>query len=144
MSMRLNVPCDLPDGMYPSMPSSPVNPSRSSRQTLDDKFERFHKRNPHIFDQIVSLARQRIARGRLRLSMKLLFEILRETDDVVTGERPYKLSNSFTSFYARLMPPDVSALLDMRTPRRRTQTLGSSGEPLMDGTARWSMNTLFE
>lgn len=71
-----------------------------SKPSIDERFARFAEENPEILEQLVSLALSAQSRGYKRYSIKGLWEVLRYRADPVTAER-YKLSNDFTSRYAR-------------------------------------------
>jgi len=73
--------------------------------TVQERFEEFHAANPHVAQCLATLARRMIAKGRDRIGMKMLFEVLRweyylHTDD---PNSDYKLNNTMTSRYARLL-----------------------------------------
>ncbi len=71
--------------------------------TIDERFADFHRRNPHVYRNLVRLALDDAARGRRR-GVAALFEILRyayESTDRDPAE--YKLNNDFASRYARLI-----------------------------------------
>ena len=72
--------------------------------TLEQRFAAFHEANPHVYRRLRDLAVAAARRGR-RMGIKALFEVLRwqyamQTDD---PSSEYKLNNSYTSFYARLL-----------------------------------------
>lgn len=143
MSQSTDVSYNVTDGLYPSVPFSPINPSKSPCLTLDDQFEEFHKNNPDVFSHLVGLARWQLSIGRKHISMKYLFEVMRY-NSFLEG-KAFKATNSFTAFYARLMPPDVAGMFNLRTPRRRTQVVGRSSLP-MGEIQNWESHrpTLFD
>ena len=82
--------------------------------TIRAKFEEFHDRNPHVYEALVSLAYQAKSRGRDRIGIKQLFEVLRwdymlrtEADD------GFKLNNNYAPHYARLIMDEEPALKDI-------------------------------
>jgi hypothetical protein len=82
--------------------------------TIQDQFEEFHRTNPWVFDALVRLARDLRSRGRKRIGMKMLFEVLRweylmKTDDPSSD---FKLNNNYHSRYARLIANTVPDLVD--------------------------------
>ena len=87
--------------------------------SLEDRFRLFHAANPHVYTALVTLTRRLVERGRTRVGMKMLFEVLRyeyamTTDDPTSD---YKLNNSYTSRYARLImdtEPDLAGVYDTR------------------------------
>ena len=72
-------------------------------KSISARFQRFHRENPSVYARLVELAWEGIGRGHQRLGMKQLFEVLRWSRDVDTNGEPYKLCNSYTSRYARLI-----------------------------------------
>lgn len=71
---------------------------------LDARFDTFHADNPQVADQLETLAAQWLAVHE-RVGMKMLWEVLRWQTGLAssTGVKPYRLNNSFTSRYARLL-----------------------------------------
>ena len=124
--------------------SSPVNPSKSPRLTISEKFQSFHERNPHILELIIEAARRRKDAGMSYISMKGIFEELRIAWNAQTNERPYKLSNSYTAEYARLLPSDLAPLFVLRSLRRQTQVVGRSQEPLTDAQSPYPVYVVDE
>lgn len=86
------------------------------------RFESFHELNPHVYDAIVVLARHKMQMGYARVSMRGLFELMRETRSFQThGGDPYKLNNSYTPFYSRLLDeqaPELGALFERRDAKK--------------------------
>ena len=88
--------------------------------SIAERFERFDAANPHVYRALVRLARQLVERGHKRLGIKMLFEVLRwrsmlQTTD--TDRRGFKLSNDFTSHYARQImdrEPDLDGVFATR------------------------------
>lgn len=62
---------------------------------LKGNFERFHKRNPHIYNLVVRTA-QLLKMDDHHYGIKAIMENLR-------GLQDFKFSNNYTSFYARLI-----------------------------------------
>jgi hypothetical protein len=91
-----------------------------AKKSITDRFWAFHESNPRTYEHIVRLARQAKARSK-RVGMKAIWERLRwwaafETD----GEEPFKLNNSFTAHYARLVmaqEPDLEGVFETREQR---------------------------
>lgn len=98
-----------------------ISASAVREMTPREKFDWFHKHNPHVYRALVDLARQRKNRGRKHWSMKAAFEVLRDLDSFQTDPRSetskYKLNNIFTAFYARLImqnEPDLAGFFSTR------------------------------
>lgn len=68
---------------------------------LRQKWERFHSENPHVMDAIHRVADEQRQAGYRRISMNRIFEILRADPRFFTDDKPWKLNNTYRSFYAR-------------------------------------------
>ena len=87
------------------------------KPTLDERWADFHAANPHVFNELLKLARARRDRGETRIGVKALWEELRSWLQV-TGGDTYKLNNDYTSLYARaLIDADTSLapLIEIRS-----------------------------
>lgn len=80
-----------------------VHPDTEPEATLEDKFLAFHRSNPHVLVALETLARQYLAAGRKRISIAMLYEVLRFTAGLRTTGDEYALDNNHRAFYARLM-----------------------------------------
>jgi len=92
-----------------SKPAAAPIPERH-RPTLDERFERFMRDNPHVLPLIVSMARKRKAAGLNRWRIRAAIEILRDTqrlagEDTVPGVGTVRIDNA----YARLIVQRVMA-----------------------------------
>ena len=83
-------------------------------------FEEFHLTNPHIYDELVDMAREAKARQYGKLGIRMFWEVLRWNQLIKTelpDEDGYKLNNIFPSFYARLImheEPDLEGVFEVR------------------------------
>jgi hypothetical protein len=68
-----------------------------------ERFELFHRANPHVYDAIVQIARDLKQRGFKSCGMKLIFERLRWLTAIETRGDGFKLNNVYTAFYARFV-----------------------------------------
>lgn len=96
-------------------------------ETLEQKFVEFHAANPHVYERLVALARQARARGRDKLGMKMLFEVVRWEHTLRTDDPEFKLNNNYTAFYARLImarEPDLRGIFDTREQRHERPSRG--------------------
>jgi hypothetical protein len=87
--------------------------------SIADQFTAFHDDNPHVYDALVSLARQLQSRGFTRIGMRALFERLRWEYALETDGDVWCLNNSFTGCYARLLTqqePGLAGLFELRPP----------------------------
>jgi hypothetical protein len=67
-----------------------------------ERFNKYHEENPHIWEEIQQRTKEQIGRARARGSMRDLFGHLRWYSGLrTTGDR-WKLNNSYCSFYTRM------------------------------------------
>lgn len=83
--------------------------------TYQEQFQQFHARNPWVYGALVALARDLKGRGRRKVGVKMLFEVLRwhyyrQTDD---PDSDFKLNNNMHSRYARLIATQEADLADI-------------------------------
>jgi hypothetical protein len=82
---------------------------------IAERFAAFHRANPHVYAELLRLARDRKGRGVRKLGIGALFEVIRwnETD---TASRDFKLNNDYRSRYARMIDaePDLAGIFDLR------------------------------
>ena len=86
--------------------------------TIAANFESFHRANPHVYATLVRLAREWVNRtGRRKIGIKSLYEVARWQLALETNNPDYRLNNSFTAYYARLIQArerDLDGIFDMR------------------------------
>lgn len=80
-----------------------IAPKQQAGETIQQRFEAFHLLNPWVMDALVRLTRDLVARGRSKVGIGMLFEVLRwqyqrATTDVASD---FKLNNNYRSRYAR-------------------------------------------
>jgi len=87
---QLEIDFDLPEVKDDSIPA---------------RFAKFHAGNPQVYDSLVALARQfRSRRPDAKLGIAMLYEVLRWNFYISTdSDEPYKLTNDFKAFYARMI-----------------------------------------
>lgn len=93
-----------------------------ARLSLGSRFIAFHEANPHLYDRLVAMARQLRARGRDKIGIAMLFEVLRWEHETTTDDPTsyLKLNNSYRSFYARLIMTrerDLAGCFEIREQR---------------------------
>jgi len=99
----------MPDHDLFSQPRAP--------ETIDERFAAFHATHPEVLREIIALAEDAARAGRQRLSMKLLVEVVRWYRFVQHGDEEFKVNNSFTSRYTRLLQeerPDLAPMFATR------------------------------
>jgi len=86
-------------------------------RSIDERFRLFHAKNPQVLDRLVSLAHQAIAAGKTRIGAKTLVEVARWHFWLETEGDEFRINNSFTSRYARLLVethPEFEGLFETR------------------------------
>lgn len=85
--------------------------------TTYEKFLLFHAQNPHVLDRLIGLAHELCAAGQTRLSIQMLFEVLRYETALQTSGDQFKLNNNYSSYYVRLIQgvdPAIGDLFETR------------------------------
>ena len=90
--------------------------------TKADAFLQFHARNPQVFAELEKLAQVMIRKGRKKIGIGLLFEVLRwefymNTDD---PNSEFRLNNDYRSRYSRLLierHPELEGAIEVRALR---------------------------
>lgn len=72
-------------------------------RTIREAFREFHGKNPHVYDELVTLARGLVRAGHRRIGIGMLFEVLRWQRMLATTGDEFKLNNNYRSRYARLI-----------------------------------------
>jgi hypothetical protein len=72
---------------------------------MDRRFWEFHNANPRVYDELVRLARRAVERGRRRVGIRMLWEVMRWRLTIDTDDRhsDFKLNDHYHSRYARLI-----------------------------------------
>lgn len=68
-----------------------------------DRWYAFHKLNPQVWSEIQRRARRILDSGGRRVSMKMIFELMRHDYMLATHGDEYKLNNNYHAYYARLL-----------------------------------------
>ncbi len=83
----------------------PADVVPSHDASIQWRFETFHRNNPLVYAQLVRMTRDLVARGRQKVGIGMLWEVLRW--QVVMGtfdpSSEYKLNDHYRSRYARLI-----------------------------------------
>lgn len=92
------------------------------RETLEQRFIRYHEANPTVYKRLVRMARELKARGVNHYGMAALYEVLRYEALVTTDTDalPFKLSNNHRAYYSRLIhkqEPDLNGFFRLRSTR---------------------------
>jgi hypothetical protein len=89
------------------------------RQTIQERFEQFHRDNPHVYLELERLTYRWVRRNPgSRLGIGMLFEVMRWRAGMrgTVGD-DYKLNNNFRSRYVRMLlddHPDLEGLFELR------------------------------
>ena len=86
-------------------------------KTIEQAFLDFHRLNPHVYTELVEMARELTHHGIQKTSIKMLFEVLRWKHLLRTRGDTFKLNNNFHSYYARLIminEPDLQGIFETR------------------------------
>lgn len=81
----------------------PEEQRRQREATIQEAFERFDRENPHVYTELVMLARRYKRRGNRKCGIGMLFEVLRWRSGMRTGGDDFKLNNNYRSRYVRKM-----------------------------------------
>lgn len=89
-------------------------------RTLQERFERFHARHPDVYALFKRLAFELRNAGRDHYGAKSIIEVIRFHRTVSSGggAEPFKLNNSYTSRYVRMLVdecPEFKGFFEMRT-----------------------------
>lgn len=103
-----NAPADTPlapvaESIQLALPMGPLELRAVEGETIQQRFESFHQLNPWVYDALEMLTRDWLSRGRSRIGIKMLFEILRWQYGRSTAGDEFRLNNNMTSRYVRLL-----------------------------------------
>lgn len=70
---------------------------------LKEKFKEFHKKNPKVYTRLVELTKEAHDKGKTKIGMKMLFEVVRWNEFLETTDSDFKINNSYAPYYARLV-----------------------------------------
>ncbi len=99
----------------PEAPHGHVGPK--APHTIYESFMAFHQKNPRVYRELVQLARRLKAKGVAQMGIGMLYEVLRYRTALRTAGDPFKLNNSYRSYYARLImldEPDLAGCFELR------------------------------
>lgn len=74
--------------------------------TLSERFEIYHKENPHIYRQFVIYTIHAIESGYKNFGSQMIFEKIRWETGVVSKNSDFKINNDYAAFYSRLFMND--------------------------------------
>ena len=85
--------------------------------TIQQQFENFHNTNPHVYETLVRLTRTAKSKGKEKIGIGMLWEVLRWESFIQTNDSTYKLNNDYRSRYARMImdkEKDLSGIFEVR------------------------------
>lgn len=91
-------------------------PRLPEEETIQAAFEAFHERHPGVYMALRELALKAVRRGRRRIGIGMLWEVLRWNLWIDTGEEQM-LNNNYRSRYARMMmdlEPELAGVFELR------------------------------
>lgn len=97
-----------------------AEPDYDPELTIEQRFCLFHAENPHVADTLEALAAEWLAAGNRRLGVKALVERARWESGLHTTGSAWRINNSFTSHYSRLLVqrhPEWADAIETRTLR---------------------------
>ena len=101
-----------------------------------ERFQEFHGANPHVYANIVRMARQAKDRGRNKIGMPMLFEVMRWNHILKTDSKDeFKLNNDYIPFYSRLVMkdnPDLEGMFEIRTSVADKHIAGRNVQPAVN------------
>jgi hypothetical protein len=96
-----------------------VHPASRRAKTIEARFREFHEANPLVYTNLVRLAREAKDKGHNRISIGMLWEVLRwnKLIAVVDATSRYELNDNYRSRMARLImqqEPDLDGMFEVR------------------------------
>lgn len=70
--------------------------------SIRDGFNQFHAENPHIYQSFEEQALKAIAKGRKKISAKLLINWMRWNEFLNSSDQNFKINDAYQSYYPRL------------------------------------------
>lgn len=86
---------------------------------IAERFEEYHRANPHVFRLFKNYSAQALDRGYTRFSAKAVFERLRWHYQMETQGDAFKLNNNYTAHYARMLMAEDNRFTDFFELRER-------------------------
>lgn len=115
--LRLYEESRQPPAPMTPLPLRPRLPGEQ-RPPLNARFAEYHAANPHVYEQLVKLARRATGAGAKRLGIAQLFEVLRWRTMLATRDPDgFKLNNDYRAPYARMMmerEEDLAGVFELR------------------------------
>lgn len=109
-------------GWDPESPRANPDPTLPPARppTIEERALSFHTLNPHVFAEMLRLARAQLAKGPRWVGAKSLWEDLRASLATTHGE--FKLNNTYTAWYSRKLieaEPRIIGVIEVRQRKSR-------------------------
>lgn len=78
-----------------------MNYKELNGQSIRDGFNKFNQDNPHIFIAFEEQALRAIAKGRKKISAKLIINWIRWHEFLESSDKNFKINDAYQSYYAR-------------------------------------------
>lgn len=94
-----------------------ITPPRVAGETIQERFESFHRLNPWVFAAFVRITDDWMAKGRTRIGIGMLTEVLRWQYGRATVGDDFRINNNFRSRYVRLLiseHPEYAEVFELR------------------------------
>lgn len=101
---------DFQSDLFPESLPKLVSVEHKKEDTNADKFHRFHEANPAVYWAIVNMAKMMKRRGLTRWSTRDAFATLRYMSIMIDTGNDYKLCNTHSPFYSRMIMDRVPEL----------------------------------
>lgn len=97
-------------------------------RSLKARFEEFHRDNPEVYLELLKLARRARREGMERVSIKMLYEVVRWHRLLATTDREFKLNNNWHASYARKLMAEHVELAGLFETRESPTKRGDDDE----------------
>lgn len=100
-----------------------------TKQSLTDRFEKFHAENPDFYAELVELTREYLDQtGSKKAGIQMLIEVARWKSELKTKSTDFRINNDFAAFYARLIMHqeyDLHGVFEVRRSREAEAYISS-------------------
>lgn len=87
----------------------------------EKKFKAFDEKNPRVYDELVRLTLQAHEKGRTKIGIKMLIEVVRWNRFIRTTDGDFKINNNYAPRYARKIMstyPELGDIFNTRDLRK--------------------------
>ena len=113
---------------HPNYSSDPIKNTtikravdKSAGVTAKERFDEFHERHPEVYEALHGMVVTALQRGRTKLGINMLIEVVRWERMVSTDDaEDFKINNNYAPHYARLLmdsTPEFEGVFETRTMR---------------------------